>query len=326
MYADDHRRVAAISAAAGRLRVDHASARAVRALADAGIPSVILKGPGITRWLFEPDDARTYADCDLLVSPGDFDSAVATLTAIGFHPDLDEAEMPDWWREHALTAFHTVDGAMVDLHRTVPGAGVDDDRLWSTLTAATDLIMLGDVTARMLSQPGRLMHAALHAAQHGGTRRDLEVLERGIDQVATDIWRAAADLASSLDALPAFARGLAMLPAGVKLAGELGLDPTPAIDVELRAAGSVEALTFARLHRTRGMRARAALVWHKLFPPATFMRKWSPLARRGRVGLAGAYLYRPIWVARRLPSALHAWQDARRTVRRHATRGDTRKA
>lgn len=325
MDADDQRRVAAISAAAGRLRVDHASATAIRTLAEAGIPSLILKGPGIARWLFEPDDARTYVDCDLLVSPADFNSAVAKLTAIGFHPDLDEAEMPGWWREHALTAFHTDDGAMVDLHRTIPGAEVDGERLWSTLAGSTDLIMLGDLAARTLDQPGRLMHAALHAAQHGGTQRDLEVLERGIDRAGVDIWSAAADLASRLEALPAFARGLAMLPAGVDLAHELGLDPTPAIDVELRATRSVEALTFARLHRTRGVRARVSLVRYKLFPPATFMRKWSPLARRGRLGLAAAYLYRPVWVAQRVPGALRAWRDARETLSRHAGARDNQK-
>jgi hypothetical protein len=318
MDPDDQRRVAAISAAAGRLRVDYAAARAIRAFESAGIPCVVLKGPSIARWLFEPEDARTYVDCDLLVHPAEFDIAVRLLTGIGFHPDLDEAQMPSWWREHALTAFHTDDGTMVDLHRSLPGAEVEDERQWSTLSGSTDEIKLGDLTVRALSQPGRLMHAALHAAQHGGTGRDLEVLERGIVQIGIDIWRAAADLAASLEAVPAFAQGLALLPAGVVLADRLGLDPPPAIDVELRAAGAAEALTFSRLHRTRGLRARAELVRHKLFPPATFMRKWSPLARRGRLGLVAAYLYRPVWVARRAPSALRAWREARDTVRRHA--------
>lgn len=318
MAPDDQRRVAAISAAAGRLRVDSVAAKAIRVLEEAGIPCVVLKGPSIARWLFEPEDARTYVDCDLLVSPADFDMAVTLLTGIGFHPDLEEAQMPSWWREHALTAFHSDDGAMVDLHRSLPGAEVADERLWSTLSASTDEIKLGDLTVRALSESGRLMHAALHAAQHGGTGRDLEVLERGIDQIGIDVWSAAADLATSLNAMPAFVQGLAMLPAGVELADRLGLDSTPAIDVELRAAGAAEALTFSRLHRTQGLRARTALVWHKLFPPATFMRKWSPLARRGRMGLAAAYLYRPVWVGRRVPSALRAWREARNRIRRHA--------
>lgn len=318
MAPDDQRRVAAISAAAARLRVDSAASKAISALDEAAIPCVVLKGPSIARWLFEPEDARTYVDCDLLVSPADFDMAVSLLNEIGFHPDLDEAQMPSWWREHALTAFHSDDGAMVDLHRSLPGAEVADERLWSTLSAATDEIELGDLKVRALSEPGRLMHAALHAAQHGGTGRDLEVLARGIDRIGVDVWSAAADLAASLEAAPAFVQGLAMLPAGVELIDRLGLDPAPAIDVELRAAGAAEALTLSRLHRTHGLRARTTLVGHKLFPPATFMRKWSPLARRGQLGLAAAYLYRPLWVARRAPSALRAWRDARNTIRRHA--------
>jgi hypothetical protein len=318
MDPDEQRRVAAISAAAGRLRVDSVAAKAIGVLTEADIPCVVLKGPSIARWLFEPEDARTYVDCDLLVPPSSFGAAVKLLTGIGFHPELDEARMPSWWREHALTAFHTDDGAMVDLHRSLPGAEVDDERLWSTLSASTEEIRLGDLTVRTLSQPGRLMHAALHAAQHGGTGRDLEVLERGLERVEIEVWRAAADLAARLEAEPAFVQGLAMLPAGMELADRLGLDPPPAIDVELRAAGAAEALTLSRLHRTRGPRARAALVWHKLFPPPTFMRKWSPLARRGRLGLAAAYIYRPVWVAGRAPRALRAWRSAQGTLRRHA--------
>lgn len=318
MDPDDPRRVAAINAAAARLRVDHTAVEAIRALERAGIPSVVLKGASVARWLYKPEDARTYVDCDLLVPPDMFGSAVAALTAIGFEPELDEAEMPGWWREHALTTFHGDGGAMIDLHRSLPGAHVADKQLWSTLSASTDTIALGDLAARTLTEPGRLLHVALHAAQHGGAQRDLDVLGRAIEQVDEDTWRAAADLANSLEAEAALAQGLTMLPEGASLAKRLGLGPALAIDVELRAAGAVEALTVARLHGTRGIGGRAMLVRHKLFPPATFMRKWSPLARHGRLGLTAAYAYRPIWVLRRTPGAIGAWRHARRKIRHRA--------
>jgi hypothetical protein len=59
------------------------------------------------------------------------------------------------------------------------------------------------------------------------------------------------------------------------------------------------------------MRDRARLVGHKLAPPATFMHKWSPLARRGPLGLAAAYVWRPFWILSRTPDALRAWARAR---------------
>jgi hypothetical protein len=54
--------------------------------------------------------------------------------------------------------------------------------------------------------------------------------------------------------------------------------------------------------QARGMRDRARLVGHKLAPPATFMRKWSPLERRGPLGLAAAYVWRPFWILSRTRS------------------------
>ncbi len=312
MDRDDPRRVAAISAAAARLRIDHAGAKAIGALEAAGIPSLILKGPSIARWLYEPEDARSYADCDLLVPPHAFDSAVRALTGVGFEPELEESRMPSWWREHALTTWRTRDGAMVDLHRSIPGVEVNAERLWLTLSADAETVTVGEVTARTLAKPGRVMHAALHAAQHGGSARDLDVLARALDRVDEDTWRAAAALASTLRAEDAFTQGLSMLPAGAALADRLGLPPVTAVAVRLRAERAVEALSVERFHRTRGVRARASFVRHKVVPPPTFMRKWSPLARRGRAGLLLAYLYRPIWILRRSPAALRAWNDAQR--------------
>jgi hypothetical protein len=68
--------------------------------------------------------------------------------------------------------------------------------------------------------------------------------------------------------------------------------------------------------QARGMRDRARLVGHKLAPPATFMRKWSPLERRGPLGLAAAYVWRPFWILSRTPHALRAWARARTKTKR----------
>ena len=225
--------------------------------------------------------------------------------------------MPSWWQEHALTTVHGMDGTVVDLHRTLPGVQVSDEQLWTTLSARTDTITVGEVAANVLTESGRALQAALHAAQHGGSARDLDVLARAIDRMDDDAWRAAAQLASKLQATAAFQRGLGFLPAGAELARSLGLISAPVIEVELRAANAPEALTLARLLGARGIAPRVSLIRHKLVPPPTFMRKWSPLARQGRLGLAAAYAWRPIWVASMVPRAAWAWARARRATRAH---------
>jgi hypothetical protein len=51
-------------------------------------------------------------------------------------------------------------------------------------------------------------------------------------------------------------------------------------------------------------------------PDAEFMRSWSPLASRGTVGLAVAYMWRPLWLARHAPRGFIAWARARSRARR----------
>jgi hypothetical protein len=293
--------------------MDHAATKVIRALDAGEIPPILLKGASTARWLYNTDDARIYADCDLFVSSARFRSAVEILESLGFQPELDELEMPPWWREHALALVRQEDGTVIDLHRTLPGAHVADEQQWRTLSDATETIRLGDTAVRVLSEPGRGLHAALHTAQHGGSARDLDVLARAIERMDDDAWRVAAGLASELQATAAFQRGLCFVPAGAALAQRIGLDAGNVVDVELRATRSPEALTIARLVDTRGMRPRLSIVRHKLMPPPSFMRKWSPLARRGRLGLALAYIWRPLWVISRLPHAVSAWGRVRRS-------------
>lgn len=311
MAADDSTRLAARNAAARRLQVDHAAGEAITALERAGIPCILLKGASVARWLFSPEEARTYSDCDLLVEPSKLHSAVAVLTGLGYEAELDESAMPSWWREHALTAQRAADGAIIDVHRSIQGVQVSDDHAWTTLSQITDTLALGTVRAQVLPLHGRALHAALHAAQHAGAPRDLEVLSRAVGQLADETWRRAALLAEDLQATAALQRGLGFLPEGRDLVERLGLAEDAALAVELRAIRAREALTLSRLIDTPGVGRRASIVIRKLFPPATFMRKWSPLARRGGLGLIAAYCWRPLWVASRLPSALRALRSAR---------------
>jgi hypothetical protein len=141
----------------------------------------------------------------------------------------------------------------------------------------------------------------------------LEEVELAVSREGVTTWKAAAELAESLDATPAFAAGLRLVPSGWSLAGELGLPMDQPVAVALRAGTPPPvALGFDQLARAKGLRARVAILRHKLFPPPTFMRKWSPRAREGRLGLVLAYFWRPIWLLRKAPEGFSAWRKARR--------------
>jgi hypothetical protein len=299
---------------AGNLRVDWATAEVLRAFEDRGVKTLLLKGPSVVRWLYEAHDPRSYIDCDLLVRSGDLDAAEHVLEGRGFSPNFYEREMPEWWREHAAGWLRADDGAIVDLHQTLPGVGVGPDRLWQMLAADVDEIDVAGFRSATLTIPGRALHLALHAAQHGvGWPEVIAELERAISSTDEAVWRAAAGLAEALDAVPALAEGLRTSPAGRTLASTLDLPADRPVEVALRASSPPPvALGFDQLAGAESWRDRLRIMRHKVAPPATFMRAWSPLARRGRLGLVLAYAWRPLWLLRSAPAGFRAWRAAQR--------------
>jgi hypothetical protein len=305
----------AASIAAANLRVDAATAEVWRAFEAAGVQSLLIKGIAVNRWLSSPDNPRIYSDLDLLVEPQHLEKAGEVLAELGFEPTLDEGEMPGWWREHATPWGRTRDGATVDLHRTLPGVGVEPEELWRTLSAHTETLIVGNQPVLALTVPGRAFQLALHAAQHGaGWDRVLADLERGIAVTQVATWQEAAEIASALRATPAFSAGLRLIPGGRALADHLELPDEVPVDVAIRAGTAPPvALGLDQLARAKGLRARLAILRHKLVPPPSFVRHWSPLARKGRLGLALAYLWRPVWLLTRLPMGFRSWWRARRS-------------
>jgi hypothetical protein len=303
---------------AGTLRLDWAVSEVFRAFDAAGVEALLLKGASIARWLYTEAAPRAYGDCDLLVRPGDLERAREVLAGLGFEPHYDEEAMPGWWREHAVAWLRNSDAVAVDLHHTLAGVGADDEALWRTLAADRVAVDVAEFPAPAMSIPARGLHMALHAAQHGqewGTV--LEELDMALAQEGIETWRAAAALARALDATPAFAAGLRLTAAGSAVADELGLPSDQSLDVALRSTTPPPAaMTFEQLARARGVRARVAMVAYKLFPPPTFMRKWSPAAHEGRVALARAYGRRLVWLAKTAPRGFRAWRAARRAQRR----------
>jgi hypothetical protein len=301
--------------AAANIRIDAATAEVLRGFDAVDVEALLLKGASIAQWLYAGN--RGYTDCDVWVRPGQAEPAERVLRELGFEPYVDEGGLPDWWREHGTEWTRGVDAVCVDLHRTLPGVGVDAESAWLTLSRRTETVVVARYPARALAAPGRALHIALHAAQHGQASGKVRAdLERAVEVVEEPVWMHARGLANELAATDAFAAGLRLLPAGAVLADRLELPPIRSVKVALHASTPPPiALGFDQLAQARGLQARARIVARKFVPPPGFMRHWYPPAARSRRQLAFAYVYRPIWLVRNAPRGWRTWRETRRRIR-----------
>ena len=293
-------------AAARRLTLDATAARVVRAMKEADVRVILLKGPTLSDLY---DGARQYSDVDLLVAPQSMRTAEEALAGLGFVLRDDDPHSRIWWRE----------GVDVDLHSALVGVQVSPPRLWEVLGAETEVHVVGDEQVEVLKGPARALHVVLHAAQHGlQEAKPREDLRRALERIPEDTWADATRLAAALDAQAAFWTGLSMEPAGRELSSKLELEKGPSrTETELRASTAPPtAVGLLRLAETPGLGAKLRLIWREAFPSSAYLRTWSRLARRGRTGLALAHVWRPIWILIRLGPALAAIMRARRAARR----------
>jgi hypothetical protein len=302
-------------ATAASLRMDALAAKTKAEFDTKGIEAILLKGPSFARWLYEGGPARLYTDVDFLVSPENWEPARNMLIELGY-----EAEFTHF--EHPQMGTVTSEGWMrgddqVDLHCTLWGIGADPRVVWDTLSRTTEPMAIGGSVLPVLSEPARTMHVALHAAQHGDSEIKTKTdLERAIAVLPDDMWRQGAELADRLGALPEFATGLRQVPAGLPVAARLGLDQLTSADAELRAAQTPLASGFEHLAQTHGVTAKLRVLRSELFPTASFLRWWHPVAKHGKLGLAAAYVWRWVWMARHGIPGFRAWRKARREAAR----------
>ena len=309
-----------VRAVASDLRLDDLTTRVVEKLRRAGIRSIVLKGPSIARWLYTEGSRRHYVDSDLLVNPEDIEAACRVLEELNFeHPRGPiAAGLPGDRAPYAYAWIDQATGARLELHRTLIGVGAPPEKAWRLMSEQTEEMPLGGERIEVLNEPARTMHVALHAAQDGGRApRAMEDLRRAIDKIPLDTWRQAKSLAEALGAAQALAYGLRLRPEGRELVAALGLPAEDSVDVLLHAESSVSsARGFEWLASRPGTVSKVRLVTRKLFPPPAFMRAWSPLARRGRLGLSLAYIWRPLSVCGRAIPGLFVWLRARRRTAR----------
>jgi hypothetical protein len=144
----------------------------------------------------------------------------------------------------------------------------------------------------------------MHAAKHRVEPTPLRDLHLALEREPFERWREAAALAERLDGMPAFASGLRLTPVGADIARRLGVAQTSSLKTALRESDVPLAEALGDLARAPGVGAKLRLAARELVPTPAFMRWWSPLARRGRLGLALAYAVRPLALLVRLPRAL----------------------
>jgi hypothetical protein len=297
--------------------MDALCAEVVSALRRAGLDVLVLKGPSIAQWLYDPPAARAYSDIDVLVDPHRLQEAGDVLFSMGFLPPA-----PSYTEDvpgHALAWHRERDQAWVDLHYTLLGAGVTHDRVWDELWARRSQMQVGGVAVDVLDETGRALHLTMHLAQdHLGQPKKLEDLRRALTVLREETWEGARALAEVLGAAPAMGAGLRQLPDGARLAARLDLPHPDHVDLIIRSEGApIGTDTFDWFTTRPGMSGKVRFALAKAFPPPWFIRSWTPIASRyGVLGLGAGYAKRALWLARRTPPAALAWMRARRTLQR----------
>jgi len=286
---------------------DHAElVQVVRALADAGVPALLLKGSALAYSVYPSPHLRPRVDIDLLVSDEAMmgrcrqvleplgylaaDAAVATL--IGYQTALQRTTTGG--RTHHIDA-HWRPSNLAMFEHALP---------WNELDSAAIALPAIDPAARGLGRMHALVHACLHrianlpAEPGSNSHGDRMVWLYDMDLLAR---RFAADDFEMLRRIAA-ARGMAgACRDGLEQAQALFATPLP--EGFLRALGdAASAETFdvgkARLRwyqewqNLRAVSPRQRLSWarEKLFPSAAYMRQTYPVDGPG--SLAWAYLQR----------------------------------
>ena len=298
----------------GGSSLDRATVEVVTALASAGVPSILLKGPALASWLYDDPSERQYGDADLLIAPSRLPQAESVLSSLSFCGQLFTGERGGppanvWTRE--------LDGAAVELHCGLVGTETDGERTWQVLAPEVERLEIAGSPLPVLRPAARALVVALAAAEKGAyaekSRRDLAA---ALERVPQARWREAAALAERLGATSALASGLGLVAAGALLADDLRLsaERTPAIALRAEASPDVRgaALSLAWIAEQSGWREKCRALLRLILPPAREMREAYPLSRRGRSALIVAYGWRLAVLLRRVAPAVRAYSAARR--------------
>jgi len=309
------------------LLLDAAAAESIATLRAQGVRAILLKGPVTAQWLYSGHTPRNYSDVDLLVAPDEFPRALRLLEDIGYRnragarDKFEGGHAVPLRREQPSGADGTgfPAGLSINLHWRFDGIDAPDEDFWTVIAADAERMLVSGREVEVPSEPARALLLAVHAGTFAPSfRQPLTDLDRALERLPDDTWRAAHRLAVRLDALSRFTAGLGTRPLGLKLIDRLDLKGTIDLRAALYTSGAPPAVAdgLARLRTTRGVRPRVRLLVRALTPSSGSLRLAHPrLGRLGIFGLVLAYMYRPFWLLAKAPAALRAYARARRMAR-----------
>ena len=137
---------------------DHGAA-ALRALGEAGIPTLVLKGFALAFVHYRDAGVRTMDDIDVLVPWRDADRALAALAGIGVEPGTPGERERTAHAEH----LHDRSGRPLDLHWFSLPTSSPDDSFWAESTE----LSINGVATRALCPAHQLLHILVNGAQWG---------------------------------------------------------------------------------------------------------------------------------------------------------------
>jgi hypothetical protein len=303
------------------LAVDAVGAEVIAAFRAAGIPSILLKGRSIARWLY-PRGGRSYGDTDVLVQEGDVVAAEAVLRRLGFVDIADEwASAEHMPHEIARTFVRPLaperppergHGGKVDLHWSIHHVPRAPDVVWKTFNAHTTTLLLGDVETTALDTTALALHVVLHAAQHAKEKHTGEDLRRAVSALSAEEWAEVAALAARLGVEDLLALGLRLDRAGEAVAQALGLPDPPAEELAAWTAYAPQgANSLDMLAAAPGLGAKVRVARWVLFPSPGRVRYEFPTTG----GTLGAYCRWWAMVARTAVPALRYAVSRRRRLR-----------
>ncbi|WP_185278488.1 nucleotidyltransferase family protein [Leifsonia shinshuensis] len=271
------------------------TAAVARLAASIGVRLIVIKGIAADEYGLRP--RHVSSDVDVLVSPDDHVTLLATLEARGWRrrphdPDVDTFPL------HSASMFHPEWAADIDAHFRYPGleaAGVFE-RVWAQRTT----VWCGNQPVCLPSLADAIMIGAVHAIRSRFFRRHREELEFLVGRCSAMDVTLLLERAEELGALATARPFLERLKPW-----EADYDWGEAsAEWRLRTEFPESSQRRALLWKQASPRERLGKLRLALFPPPSALIKETTQQRLGLPQLVGRYVRRWIRGARALPKAL----------------------